>query len=47
MNELFSRIDNALRAALQRVQRWFDPPLDQEAAPLEVREAIIDAPSRA
>ena len=43
MNELFSRMDNALRAAVQRVQRWFDPPLDQEAAPLEVREAIIDA----
>ena len=43
MNELFTRVDSALRAAVQRVQLWFDPPLDQEAAPLEVREAIVDA----
>ena len=43
MNELFTRVDRALRAAVQRVQLWFDPPLDREAAPLEVREAIIDA----
>jgi hypothetical protein len=43
MNEVFTRVDSALRAAVQRVQLWFDPPLDREAAPLEVREAIIDA----
>ena len=43
MNELFTRVDSAVRAAVQRVQVWFDPPLDREAAPLEVREAIIDA----
>jgi hypothetical protein len=43
MNELFTRVDSALRAAVDRVQQWFDPPLDREAAPLEVREAIIDA----
>jgi hypothetical protein len=43
MNELFTRVDNALRAAVHRVQLWFDPPLDHEAAPLEIREAIIDA----
>ena len=42
MNELFSRVDGTLRAAVQRVQQWFDPPLDREAAPLEVREAIIE-----
>lgn len=42
MNELFTRVDGALRAAVQRVQQWFDPPLDREAAPLEVREAIIE-----
>ena len=42
MNELFTRIDGALRVAVQRVQQWFDPPLDREAAPLEVREAIIE-----
>ena len=42
MNELFTRVDGALRAAVQRVQLWFDPPLDREAAPLEVREAIIE-----
>jgi hypothetical protein len=42
MNEIFTRVDGALRAAVQRVQLWFDPPLDREAAPLEVREAIIE-----
>ena len=42
MNDLFTRVDGTLRAAVQRVQDWFDPPLDQEAAPLEVREAIIE-----
>ena len=42
MNELFTRVDGALRVAVQRVQQWFDPPLDREAAPLEVREAIIE-----
>ena len=42
MNELLTRVDGALRAAVQRVQQWFDPPLDREAAPLEVREAIIE-----
>jgi hypothetical protein len=42
MNDLFTRVDGALRVAVQRVQQWFDPPLDREAAPLEVREAIIE-----
>ena len=42
MNELITRVDSALRVAVQRVQQWFDPPLDREAAPLEVREAIIE-----
>ena len=42
MNDLFTRVDGALRAAVERVQQWFDPPLDREAAPLEVREAIIE-----
>jgi hypothetical protein len=42
MNELFTRVDGALRAAVERVQQWFDPPLDREAAPLELREAIIE-----
>lgn len=42
MNELFTRVDDAVRTAIQRVQQWFDPPLDQGAAPLEIREAIID-----
>ena len=42
MNDLLTRVDGALRAAVQRVQQWFDPPLDREAAPLEVREAIIE-----
>ena len=42
MNEILTRVDVAVRAAVQRVQQWFDPPLDREAAPLEVREAIIE-----
>ena len=42
MNDIFTRVDGALRAAVQRVQLWFDPPLDREAAPLEVRGAIIE-----
>jgi hypothetical protein len=42
MNDFFTRVDGALRASVQRVQQWFDPPLDRAAAPLEVREAIID-----
>jgi hypothetical protein len=42
MNELFTRVDGAMRAAVQRLQQWFDPPLDRAAAPLEVREAIVD-----
>jgi hypothetical protein len=42
MNDIFTRVDGALRAAVQRAQLWFDPPLDGAAAPLEVREAIIE-----
>ena len=42
MNDLLIRVDGALRAAVERVQQWFDPPLDRAAAPLEVREAIIE-----
>jgi hypothetical protein len=42
MNDILTRVDGAVRAAVQRVQLWFDPPLDREAAPLEVREAIVE-----
>jgi hypothetical protein len=42
MNEFLTRVDGALRTAVQRVQTWFDPPLDGQAKPLEIREAIID-----
>jgi hypothetical protein len=42
MNDIFTRVDGALRLAVHRVQQWFDPPLDGEAAPIEIREAIID-----
>ena len=42
MNDIVTRVDAALRTTVQRVQQWFDPPLDQEAAPLEVRQAIIE-----
>ena len=42
MNDFLTRVDGALRSAVQRVQLWFDPPLDGEAKPLEIREAIIE-----
>lgn len=29
-----------------RVRTWFDPPLDADARPLEIREAILDAVGR-
>jgi hypothetical protein len=34
--------EDATRRALARVRTWFEPPLDGDARPLEVREAIID-----
>ena len=42
MNGFLTRFDRALRSAVQRVQTWFDPPLDSAAKPLEIREAIIE-----
>ena len=42
MNDFFNRVDGAMRSAVHRVQTWFDPPLDGEAKPLEIREAIIE-----
>lgn len=42
MNDFFKRVEVVLRRAVQRVQLWFDPPLDGAAKPLEVREAIIE-----
>jgi hypothetical protein len=42
MNDFLTRVDGAFRSAVQRVQTWFDPPLDREARPLEIREAIIE-----
>lgn len=32
--------------ALTRLRTWFDPPLEADARPLEVREAVIDALAR-
>lgn len=42
MNEIFSRVDAAVRATVERVHQWFEPPLDREAAPIEIREAIVE-----
>jgi hypothetical protein len=42
MTAYFNRLDGAFRRTVQRVQLWFDPPLDEQARPLEVREAIIE-----
>jgi hypothetical protein len=46
MNEFLTRVDGAMRTAVHRVQRWFEPPLDAAAKPLEIREAIVDAVER-
>ena len=34
--------EHAARAAVTRLRTWFEPPLDADARPLEIREAIID-----
>ena len=34
--------EGAARRAVARVKTWFEPPLDADARPLEIREAIID-----
>lgn len=43
MNE---RVGRLAAGALMRVRTWFDPPLDADARPLEVREAILEAVTR-
>ena len=34
--------EGAARRAVGRLKTWFEPPLDTDARPLEIREAIID-----
>jgi hypothetical protein len=36
-----------LRRAVARVRTWFEPPLDADARPLEIRDAIVDRVERA
>ena len=40
------RVGRLATGALTRVRTWFDPPLEADARPLEVREAILDAVAR-
>ncbi len=42
MSDFLTRAAGALRSAIERVQTWFDPPLDGGAKPLEIRAAIIE-----
>jgi hypothetical protein len=38
----FDRARAVARSAAARLRRWFDPPLDADARPLEIRNAIIE-----
>ena len=40
------RVGKLAAGAMMRVRTWFDPPLDADARPLEIREAILDAVER-
>jgi hypothetical protein len=43
MNTRLHEAATVMRGAVDRVRTWFNPPLDADARPLEVREAILDA----
>jgi hypothetical protein len=36
------RIQATVRSAVAQIRRWFDPPVEGDAHPLEVREAILE-----
>jgi hypothetical protein len=38
----FRVVEDVTRRAVGRLKTWFDPPLDADATPLEIREAVID-----
>jgi hypothetical protein len=39
-------VQRALQGAIDTVRTWFDPPLELDARPLEIREAIVDCVER-
>src|SRR5262245_51712247 len=39
-------VPRGLQGAIDRLRAWFDPPLELDARPLEIREAIIDCVER-
>ena len=39
-------VQRALQGAVDTLRTWFDPPLESDARPLEIREAIIDCVER-
>ena len=46
MTTLLRTGDTYIRRAIGRLRTWFDPPIDADARPLEIREAIIDGVER-
>ena len=42
MKHRLSRAEDVVRSAVDRLRIWFDPPLESDARPLEIREAIVE-----
>jgi hypothetical protein len=42
MSDALDRVLSTIGRAVAQVRLWFEPPLDADAWPLEIREAIID-----
>jgi hypothetical protein len=42
MKERLQQVVSSVQQAVDRVRTWFDPPLNADARPLEVREAILE-----
>jgi hypothetical protein len=42
MKEHLTRAEDLVRGAVDRLRTWFDPPLEADARPLEIREGIIE-----
>jgi hypothetical protein len=43
MSTLTDGLHQATRRVVRTLRRWFDPPIDGDSRPLELREAIVDA----
>jgi hypothetical protein len=42
MTTLTSGLHHATRRAIHTLRRWFDPPIEADSRPLEIRDAIVD-----